>query len=89
MTGWPALLGGLGLVAVLFGLLSAGIALFQPVTDLSLTWIGWNLVLGVLLLAASLVFGFDTVAHCADGFLAATLERRGGMREWHMCTWHP
>lgn len=61
MTGWPALLGGLGLVAVLFGLLSAGIALFQPVTDLSLTWIGWNLALGVLLLAASLVFGFDTV----------------------------
>jgi ABC-type uncharacterized transport system involved in gliding motility auxiliary subunit len=59
VTGIPALLGGLGLVAVAFGLLSAALALFQPVTDLS--WILGNLAVGVLLLSAALFVGFDSV----------------------------
>ncbi len=59
MSGLAALLGGLGLVAVAFGLLSALVAIFQPVTDLS--WLVGNLAIGVVLLSASLFVGFDSV----------------------------
>ena len=85
MTGWPALLGGLGLVAVLFGLLSAGIALFQPVTDLS--WIGWNLAIGVLLLAASLLFGFDTVRQRIQSGEARRVGRYGSSAVVSAVSW--
>jgi len=59
VTGIPALLAALGGVAVAFGLLSALLALFQPVTDLS--WIIGNLSVGVLLLATALFVGFDAI----------------------------
>ena len=59
MRGIGSLLGGLGLVAVAFGLLSALLAIFQPVTDP--TWIIGNLAVGVLLLSAALFVSFDSV----------------------------
>ena len=51
MTRWPALLGALGLVAFGFGLLSAMLALFNPLADLVLVFA--NLMVGVLLLAVA------------------------------------
>jgi len=59
MKGLAALLGGLGLVAVGFGLLSSLLAIFQPVGDL--VWIVGNLAVGVILLSVSLFMSFDTV----------------------------
>ena len=59
MKGWAALLGGLGGVAVGFGLLSALLALFQPVTDLSLVW--GNLVVGLVLLAVAAGSSLDSL----------------------------
>ncbi|MBW2382027.1 MAG: GldG family protein [Deltaproteobacteria bacterium] len=59
MRGLGSLLGGLGLVAVGFGLLSALLAIFQPITDL--VWVIGNLVLGVVLLSAALFVSFDRV----------------------------
>lgn len=59
MTGLSSLLGALGLVALGFGLLSALLAIFQPVTDLS--WIVGNLGIGALLLGAALFTGFDSI----------------------------
>ena len=57
MKGLASLLTGLGLVATLFGLLSAGIALFQPVTDKA--WIFGNLGVGLLLLLVGFLLGFE------------------------------
>jgi len=76
VTGLPALLGGLGLVAVAFGLLSALLALFQPVTDLS--WIIGNLALGVLLLSAALFVGFDAVQQRLRSGEARRVGKYGG-----------
>ncbi len=59
MTGLPSLLGALGLVALAFGLLSALLAIFQPVTDLS--WVVGNLGIGALLMAGALFIGFDSI----------------------------
>ena len=59
MTGWPALLGALGGVALCFGLLSAILALFQPVTDF--TWVLANLVIGVILLGSAVVSSLDAL----------------------------
>lgn len=59
MRGLSSLLGGLGLVALGFGLLSALLAIFQPVTDLS--WVIGNLAVGALLLTAAFVTGFDSI----------------------------
>lgn len=59
MTGWPALLGALGAVALGFGLLSAILSLFQPVT--SLTWVLANLVIGVALLGGSIISSLDSL----------------------------
>lgn len=59
MTGYAALLGGLGLVAIAFAMLIALISAFQPVAPLTGVWV--NLVVGVVLLAAALVSGFDTL----------------------------
>jgi len=60
MTGMAALLGGLGAVAIAFGLLIALLSVFQPVGGATLAaWIWGNLVVGALLLAAALVSGFD------------------------------
>ncbi len=67
MKGWPALLGGLGLVGVGFGLLSLLVQLFlyDPVRqDLAESLFGWvsaNLLVGVLLLTAGLFMSFDQV----------------------------
>ncbi len=67
MKGWAALLGGLGLVGVGFGLLSLLVQLFlyDPVRqDLAESLFGWvsaNLLVGVLLLTASLFMAFDQV----------------------------
>jgi ABC-type uncharacterized transport system involved in gliding motility auxiliary subunit len=57
--GLGSLLGGLGLVAVAIGHLSALLAIFQPVTDLA--WVVGNLAVGVVLLSAALFVSFDRV----------------------------
>jgi ABC-type uncharacterized transport system involved in gliding motility auxiliary subunit len=59
MTGWAALLGALGAVALGFGLLTAILALFQPVTDF--TWVLANLVVGVALLGGAVVSSLDSL----------------------------
>lgn len=59
MTGKAALLAGLGLVALGFGLLSALLALLQPFTDP--LWIFGNLVVGVALLGAAVVMSLDSL----------------------------
>lgn len=59
MTGVAALLAGLGLVALGFGLLTALLALLQPFSDP--IWIVGNLVAGVLLLAAAVFMSLDTL----------------------------
>ena len=81
MSGIPALLGGLGLVALCFGLLSAVLALFQPVTDLS--WVIGNLAVGVLLVRLPVAYVCGIVLEgglfgawlgmCADMALRAVL----------------
>ncbi|MEM9174633.1 MAG: DUF4350 domain-containing protein [Myxococcota bacterium] len=59
MTGVAALLAGLGVVALGFGLLSALLALLQPFTDP--LWIAANLVLGVVLLGAAVFMSLDSL----------------------------
>lgn len=59
MTGTAALLAGLGIVAIAFGLLSALIALIQPYTDP--IWIFGNLVVGVVLLGAAVFMSLDSL----------------------------
>jgi ABC-type uncharacterized transport system involved in gliding motility auxiliary subunit len=54
-----ALLGGLGIVALGFGLLSALLALLQPFTDP--LWIFGNLVIGAGLLGAAVVMSLDSL----------------------------
>ncbi|MBW2272715.1 MAG: GldG family protein [Deltaproteobacteria bacterium] len=61
MSGWPALLGGLGLVAIAFGLLTALLAAFQPIPLADLNWITANLLIGVLLLGVSVASSFDSL----------------------------
>ena len=59
MTGVAALLAGLGVVAIGFGLLSALLALLQPFTDP--LWIAANLVLGVVFLGAAVFMSLDSL----------------------------
>jgi ABC-type uncharacterized transport system involved in gliding motility auxiliary subunit len=59
MTGLPSLLGALGLVALLFALVSFLVALFGVPTDLS--WILANLGLGVVMLGTAAAMNFDAV----------------------------
>ena len=59
MTGTAALLAGLGVVAIGFGLLSALLALLQPFTDP--LWIFGNLVVGAALLGAAIFMSLDTL----------------------------
>lgn len=59
MTGVAALLAGLGMVALAFGLLTALLAALQPFTDP--IWIIGNLVVGVALLAAAAFMSLDTL----------------------------
>lgn len=63
MSGLPALLGALGLVGILFGLLSFLVALFGAPGDLSsdLAWIGGNLFIGVVLLGTAAALSFDSL----------------------------
>ncbi len=57
MTGLPALLGALGVVGVCFALLDLILAMFGAPVDIY--WIGGNLTVGALLLAAAAVTGAD------------------------------
>jgi ABC-type uncharacterized transport system involved in gliding motility auxiliary subunit len=59
MTGWPALLGALGLVFVVFGLLSVLLLAAGAPTDWG--WIVGNFAIGVALLGVSLAAGLDTL----------------------------
>jgi ABC-type uncharacterized transport system involved in gliding motility auxiliary subunit len=59
MVGIAALLGGLGVVAIGFGLLLAVMALIQPFMDPY--WIIGNLAFGALLLAAATFMSFDAI----------------------------
>ncbi len=70
MTGISALLAGLGLVAIGFGLLSALLVLLQPYTDPF--WIVAHLVVGIVLLGAAVFMSLDT--------LRERLQSSGGRR---------
>lgn len=70
MTGTAALLAGLGIVAIGFGLLLALIALIQPYTDP--LWIFGNLVVGAVLLGAAVFMSLDS--------LRERLQSSGGRR---------
>jgi ABC-type uncharacterized transport system involved in gliding motility auxiliary subunit len=59
MVGYAALLGGLGVVAICFGLLLAVMALIQPFMDPY--WIIGNLFVGFVLLAAAVFMSFDSL----------------------------
>jgi ABC-type uncharacterized transport system involved in gliding motility auxiliary subunit len=59
MTGAAALLAGLGVVAIGFGVLSALMALLQPYTDP--LWIFGNIVIGVVLLGSAVVMSFESL----------------------------
>jgi ABC-type uncharacterized transport system involved in gliding motility auxiliary subunit len=59
MTGWAALLGALGGVAIVFSILITLISLFQPFADL--TWALVNLVVGVVLLGSALAMSADNL----------------------------
>lgn len=59
MTGTAALLAGLGIVAIGFGLLSAVILLIQPYSPLG--WIVGNLVVGIVLLGAAVSMSLDSL----------------------------
>ncbi|MGH0038041.1 MAG: GldG family protein [Myxococcota bacterium] len=59
MTGWAALLGALGGVAIVFAILITLISLFQPFADL--TWALANLVVGVVLLGSALAMSADSL----------------------------
>jgi len=59
MTGTAALLAGLGVVAIGFGILSALMAFLQPYSDP--LWIFGNLVVGVALLGAAVFMSLDSL----------------------------
>jgi ABC-type uncharacterized transport system involved in gliding motility auxiliary subunit len=59
MSGVAALLAGLGMVALAFGVLTALLAILQPFSDP--IWIVGNLVVGVVLLAAAAFMSLDTL----------------------------
>jgi len=59
MTGIALLFAGLGLVALLFGLLTALLAVLQPFSDP--LWIVGNLAVGAVLLAAAAFMSLDTL----------------------------
>jgi ABC-type uncharacterized transport system involved in gliding motility auxiliary subunit len=59
MTGWPALFGALGLVFVVFGLLSVLLLVAGAPTDLA--WIWANFVIGVLLLGGAVASNFEAI----------------------------
>lgn len=59
MSGWPALLGALGLVTLLFALVSFFLGLFGAWTDLN--WILGNAAIGVILLGIALAMSAGSV----------------------------
>jgi len=59
VSGWSALLGALGLVALLFGLLSLLVLLLAGGQEADLLWVWGNLGVGVVLLVAALLSGLD------------------------------
>jgi ABC-type uncharacterized transport system involved in gliding motility auxiliary subunit len=84
MTAWPALLGALGGVAFGFGLLSALMALFQPLVPMG--WVVINLAGGALMLVASAVASIEPLrqrlrsgASRRRGIHASTALARAGL----------
>jgi ABC-type uncharacterized transport system involved in gliding motility auxiliary subunit len=71
MGAFAALLGALGAVALAFGLLSALLALFQPLMPLG--WVAANLVLGTLFCAVAAIAGFGGLR---ERFGAGGIRRR-------------
>jgi ABC-type uncharacterized transport system involved in gliding motility auxiliary subunit len=62
MTGLPSLLGALGLVGVVFALLSFLVMVFSGTPlSLDLYWVWGNLLVGVMLLASAALLNFDAV----------------------------
>ena len=59
MSGYPALFGALGLVFILFGLLS--VLLLVAGAPIDLAWIGTNLVIGFSLLFGAVLSSLDTI----------------------------
>jgi len=59
MTGIAALLAGLGVVGIGFGILSALMAILQPYTDP--LWIFGNLLVGIVLLGAAVVMSLESL----------------------------
>lgn len=59
MTGWAALFGALGVVFLVFGLLSVLLLVAGAPTDLA--WIWANFVLGVLLLGGAIATNFESI----------------------------
>ncbi len=76
MTGWSALLGGLGAVALGFGILTAILAIFQPVMDFG--WVLANLLVGVLLLGGAVASSLDSLRERMDSGEARRVGRYGG-----------
>ncbi len=75
MTGWPALLGALGGVALVFGLLSVLLLLAGAPTDWG--WIVVNIVIGLVLLGIWLVSGLDALRERLATGEARRIERFG------------
>jgi len=61
MTGLPSLLAALGLVGIVFGLLSFVLVLFSGQVSTDFGWIATNLVIGVGLLVTSVVLSWTTL----------------------------
>ncbi len=76
MTGIAALLAGLGVVALGFGLLTALLALLQPFSDP--IWIVGNLVVGLALLGAAAFMSLDTLRERVQSGATRRAGRYGG-----------
>jgi ABC-type uncharacterized transport system involved in gliding motility auxiliary subunit len=79
MTGLPALLLGLGIVGLLFGLLSFLIVLFSGAgLESDLVWIGTNLGLGLVLLISALALNWSTLRERMSSGEARRAGKYGG-----------
>ncbi len=76
MTGWSALLGALGAVALGFGILTAIIAIFQPLMDFG--WVLANLLVGVVLLGAAVASSVDSLRERMASGEARRVGKYGG-----------
>ena len=76
MMGWSALLAGLGAVALGFGLLTAVLAIFQPLMDFG--WVLANLLLGVVLLGGAVASSLDSLRERMASGEARRVGKYGG-----------